>query len=89
MGNYLDAIVAALDEKLPGHRPELLRFYALLVLTTGIDTTLENVHDAWSAWQTATRPEHRSLIPFNELTLEVRELDRPYMEAIVSVASDL
>ena len=67
----------------------LLDLYATLVLVTGEKTTLENVHDAWSAWQNKTEPNHRSLKPFSELTKEVQELDRPYTEAIIKVAKML
>lgn len=84
--NYIDKIVARLEEKIPGNDVALLRLYALLALTTGTATTLENVHDAWSAWRTATKPGHQSLVPFAELTPEVQEYDRKYMDAIREVA---
>ena len=58
--------------------PELAKLYALLVLTKGDDTTLRDVHDAWALWA----GEHRSAVPFDDLTAEVQELDRPYMDAI-------
>jgi len=85
--NYIDEIVARLDEKIPGNDPALLRLYALLALTEGVNTSLENVHDAWAAWRTATNPGHKSLIPFAELAPEVQEYDRKYMDAIHAVSA--
>lgn len=82
--NYIDAKAVAIAIRLGKHDPDmgLYRLYALLALTTGKATTLENVHDAWSAWRAATRPDHRSLVPFGLLPVDVQELDRKYMEAI-------
>jgi len=84
--NYIDKIARSIGEMMPGNPPELLRLYALLVLTVGEDVTLENVHDAWSAWRAATRPDDPSLIPFPELEPGVQELDRNYARAIRRVA---
>lgn len=84
--NYIDAKAAELAGKLPDCPAELLRLYALLALTTGKGTTLENVHDAWAAWRTVTNPGHKSLVPFGALTREVQELDEPYMLAIREVS---
>ena len=84
--NYLSVITGRLAAKLPGCPTDLLRMYALLVLTTGTETTLENVHDAWSTWRDATRPDHPSLVPFAELAPDVQELDRKYADAIREVA---
>lgn len=57
--------------------------YALLSYSKGLATTLEDVHHAWSAWTNLEgRSDHPSIIPFDQLTLEKQELDRPYMEAI-------
>jgi hypothetical protein len=85
--NYIDAIVARLAELLPGCPTDLLRGYAVLARVKGADTTEEDVHDMWSAWQAATQPEHRSLIPFEQLSREVQALDAKYAEAIRAVAS--
>jgi len=68
---------------------DLAQFYALLLLTKGTDTTLEDVHHAWALWQDYINPSHRSLIPFEDLSLEVQELDRPYMEVIHKVTQDM
>jgi hypothetical protein len=62
--------------------PELARLYALLVLVKGEATTLRDVHDAGSVWRDRTRPDHPSLIPFEQLSRVVQLLDRPYATAI-------
>ena len=84
--NYIAVITGRLAAMLPDCPPDLLRLYALLVLTTGTETTLENVHDAWACYRDATRPDHPSLVPFGELTPDVQELDRNYAHAIREVA---
>lgn len=71
----------------PAEDMPLWRVYALLALSTGIKTTSRHVHDAWSAWQSGIFPEHRSLIPFEELTPEVQAYDDKYRDAIRVVAA--
>ena len=61
---------------------KLFRIYAVLSFALGKQTSLRDVHDAWSAWRSETNPNHKSLIPFDELSYEVQELDRKYMKAI-------
>lgn len=65
---------------------KLLDLYTLLVLTLGEECTLENVHDAWAVYTSNERPEHSSLIPFQDLKEEIQEYDRPFQEAIISTA---
>lgn len=87
--SYAARAFERLADQLPDLDFELLVLYALLALTRGTDTTLEDVHDAWSLWRMTARPDHRSLVPFAELSPEVQELDRPYMEATHRVAGEL
>lgn len=71
---------AGMDIKNDG---DLCLLYAILALTKGKETTLKDVHEAWGAWKHLRGVhEHKSLIPFEQLTPGVQELDRPYMEAI-------
>lgn len=84
--SYVTEVLDLLDEELPGLSGDLADFYALLVLTTGEDTTNEHVHDAWSMYTSIKRPDHRSLIPFEELTEEVQELDSKYRDGIIRAA---
>lgn len=80
--NYVQAAIEALNDAFPGLEPDLARLYTLLVLVKGEQTTLEDVHQAWAVWRNITNPAHRSLIPFSELSSEVQEMDREYMDAI-------
>jgi hypothetical protein len=75
-----------LRKELPGIDEDLLDLYSLLVLVQGVNTTLRDVHDAWSVWKNPIRPDHKSLIPFGDLSPEVQELDRKYADAIITVA---
>ncbi|MEV4705047.1 DUF7701 domain-containing protein [Actinoplanes sp. NPDC049316] len=84
--NYVQPVIRHLNELLPGCDSNLLNLYALLAMTRGVNTSLEDVHDAWSIWRNPDAPRHRSLIPFEELTVEVQELDRKYMDAIRTAA---
>lgn len=89
---YIDQIAKQIRSALPPkarpaeHADELYRLYALLVLTTGKETTLENVHDAWSTWMSAHDPDHKALRPFRQLDPGTRSEDRPYLNAIRTVA---
>ncbi len=85
---YVADVIADLAARTGLTDPALLRLYALLVFSKGWETTLEDVHDAWSLWRMESDPGHRSLIPFDQLTPEVQELDRAYMEAIHEVAAN-
>jgi hypothetical protein len=87
--NYVGEMTARLAGLLDDCPPELLRLYALLALVKGGEATLEDVHDAWAAWRTVTRPDHPALVPFGQLAPSVQELDRKYMEAIREAARSL
>lgn len=84
--NYVEKIVAELEKELDDCETDLLRLYALLALVVGQLVTEQDVHDAWSVWRTATRPQHGSLVPFAELPSEVQSLDTRYADAIRRVA---
>lgn len=85
--NYVSAVINKVNNELPGLDPELAQLYALLALVKGDATSLEDVHDAWAVWTAATRGSHRSLLPFTELTTDVQELDREYMNGIHRAAN--
>lgn len=93
--SYIDDIARRVRDALPEeNRPDrdalaLYRLYALLALTVGASTTLENVHDAWSVWMASQDPSHESLVPFEQLDPTVKDEDRPYVEAIIRVARAL
>ena len=60
----------------------LLDLYTLLLLTKGLKTTNKDVHKAWAIYTNQINPRHKSLIPFEDLTKEVQDLDTPYTETI-------
>ncbi|MGR6921096.1 DUF7701 domain-containing protein [[Actinomadura] parvosata] len=87
--SYIDEVMAAIAVQLPDQDDALLRLYALLVLVKGQETTLKDVHDAWALWRHITNPDHRSMVPFEDLDEATQELDRRYMETIHYVATSL
>jgi hypothetical protein len=90
--NYLDEAARAIGDALPEERRpterahDLYRLYALLALTTGRETSLENVHDAWSVWMLGIDPSHEALIPFCDLDAETQREDAIYRDVIRNVA---
>ena len=62
-------------------------FYTQLVLTClslNIEITEEMVHDAWSVaiYNKNDTDFHLSMIPFNNLSKEIQDLDNPYVEKL-------
>lgn len=92
--SYIQEIAEAIRAQVaPGLVPTgdvdaLFRIYGVLALAKGERVTLEDVHDAWSAWTAGRDPEHRSLRPLDELSLDVQDADRPFLEAVRTVARD-
>lgn len=93
---YIDDVMDKVQCATHIRDPYLLRLYALLVLTKGVSVTLKDVHDAW-AMNMNYKPqtpycyghEHRSIVPFEELSKSVQEKDRKYVDALIKVAKDL
>lgn len=84
--NYIEEIMQELFKELPDCPPELISYYTLLAYVKGTETTMRDIHDAWSIWQNEFKdPKHPSLIPFGLLPKEKQELDQPYMEAVKKV----
>lgn len=67
----------------------LFRIYAVLLLSKGEAVNGEDVHNAWVAWMSARDGDHEALIPFEDLPADVAERDRPYVDAILRVATVL
>lgn len=86
--NYIDALAGEIGLLVPDQDcpQDLLRLYAVLALTRGTMTTLEDVHDTWSAWMAGRVPSHPALVPFAHLSPEVQQLDWPYAEAVQMAA---
>lgn len=91
--NYIDAIIEKLLKRVQ-IGVGLQSVYALLVLTKGQETTLEDVHNAWAVslnrtWNKEKHGQHYSMIPFNELKKEVQDKDQKYVDAIHEVAKEM
>ena len=87
--NYIQKARSILAEKIDVEE-DLLDVYTLLVFTTGSDTELVDVHEAWAIWKNKTDPSHKShSVPFSELTPEVRELIRKHVEAKQETAREI
>lgn len=67
----------------------LFRNYALLVLNQGAEVTSEHVHNAWVAWQTGIKPDHRANVPFGDLLPGIQAMDEKFEDAIHAVARKL
>jgi hypothetical protein len=93
--NYIDAVAERIywlcnkTTDIPENEWVLYRIYAVLALSKGKETTRQDVHDAWSAWQAGLVPDHWSLVPFSCLAREIQDLDQPYVDAIHGVAHEL
>jgi hypothetical protein len=73
-------------EALDAGMRDLFLAYALLAFAKGDATTAADVHDAWVAWMIGQARSHRSIVPFEELALDVQREDDPFVEAIRRVA---
>lgn len=74
----------------PDNEASLWLGYAVLAMTKGADTTSRDVHEAWSAWAVVRYDgQHRSIVPFDELTPEIQAYDDLYRDAIHTVATKL
>lgn len=89
MTTYVQTVIDALEEELPNQSETIIGLYALLAMSKGTGTTMEDVHDAWAVWRAYTRPDHPDLIPFDQLTDEVKAYDEKYLIAIQRVSINL
>lgn len=90
--NYIDEVKAELLKHVSIGKG-LQNVYALLVLVKGEDVTLKDVHDAWAVninqtWkiQNPGLGDHFSLIPFDQLSEEVKNKDQKFVDAIKKTA---
>jgi hypothetical protein len=86
--NYIEAVREDLAKRIDVEE-NLLDLYTLLVFTRGVHVTWEDVHDAWAVWRNITEPRHHSLVPFDELTKKVQEMDQEYADAIRETAKEI
>lgn len=84
--NYLDIVATEIQRQAGdlGESLGLYRIYAALALAKGDAVTDADVHHAWAAWRAGDDPlpQHRHLIPFEQLAPDVQAQDAPYTEAI-------
>jgi hypothetical protein len=66
----------------------LYRLYAVLSFAKGQLVDAEDVHDAWVAWRVEHFHDHRSAIPFAQLSETVQQMDDKYVDAIHKAARD-
>lgn len=71
----------------PEDSDDLFLMYAVLLRAKGTEAEASDVHDAWSAWMLRVDPDHESIRPFDELDLETRGEDGPFLVAIREAAS--
>lgn len=90
--NYIDDVAQAIRREVaPNLLPEgdttsLFRLYAVLALARGTDVSLEDVHNAWSAWMSEREPTHEAIRPYEQLSSHLQREDRPFLEAIHKIA---
>lgn len=77
------------DVKVPVDSESLFLLYALLATSTGTNTTLRDIHNAWAIWQFPKNPNHNALVPFEELTSDIKKEDEPFLEATLRVAAEI
>lgn len=85
MKNYIQILKDEVQMRMKVNK-NLLELYTLLILVKGEDTTLSDVHDAWSIDKNRTFPEHWSLVPFEKLSKETQEKDQYYLDIIKSIS---
>lgn len=93
MTDYISALASEICAAVPAEaRPAveddspLYRIYAVLALAKGVETTSEDVHNAWVAWMGERDPEHEALRRFDELDASDKAQDEPFVRAIHAVA---
>ena len=92
---YIDDVVKKVSERTHIKDQNLVRLYALLVLTKGEYISSEDVHDAWAMNMNFKQRtefcyghEHKSIVPFDELTEEVQNRDIKYVDILVEIAKE-
>ncbi len=74
---------------IPNDADQLFLIYAALALAKGERVDGRDVHNAWAAWMASGDPSHDSIKPYDELPVDVRNEDGPFVQAIRGAASAL
>ncbi len=87
--NYIQELADKIHQQIPQELlpdaeniNELMLIYAVLAVAKGKNLTNEDVHNAWAAWMSFSDPNHRSIVDYAALSLDVKEQDAPFTEAI-------
>ncbi len=92
---YLNDLAAKIREHVPENRmpdgdaDDLFRLYAVLLRAKGSSVTESDIHDAWSTWMAKRDVDHEALVPYEDLSEEVREEDRIFATAVQRAADDV
>ena len=97
METYIDRVVDMVEKETGLKSKQTIRYYALLVLVKGEDITLSDVHDGWSMvmnYKESNPPycyghDHKSIVPFDELSKETQDRDIKYVEALRKIAREI
>ena len=97
METYIDKVVNMVKKETGLKSEQIVRYYALLVLVKGEDVTLSDVHDGWSMamnYKESNPPycyghDHKSIIPFDELSKETQDRDVIYVETLREIAREI
>lgn len=73
------------EDLVPPDSDALFLMYAVLARGKPEGVTAEDVHDAWVAWMAANRKTHASMVPFENLPMDVKAEDTPFVDAITAV----
>lgn len=92
--NYLRPIADEIareagESELDEPRRQLFLLYSVLALVCGQAVERRDVHHAWVAWMELQGEDHRSMVPFEELSASVQAEDDPFVEAIRRVSARL
>ena len=92
---YIERLAKSIKSRVPpelvpeqGDVDSLFLIYAALGLAKGADVDRRDVHNAWAAWMAAAHPEHKSIKPYDELALETKQEDDPFVAAIRAAVND-
>ncbi len=93
---YIDKIVEEVKQTLHIKDEKLAQMYALLVLTKGENITLKDVHDAWAMNMNYKKTtdycyghEHKSIVPFDQLDVEVQNKDAKFVDKLKEIANQI
>jgi hypothetical protein len=84
---YVTRALNLLARELPDVDADLLRFYAVLMLTFADDVTSMDVHDAWAVWRHTTEPDHPWVGGYGELAPEALDFHGRTADIIRKVAT--